>query len=191
MPITTEIREDHKLDLAAEVLRSGGSIRLQALGTSMLPAIWPGDLLSIESKPGEGVVPGDLVLVARDQRFFIHRLIEKHNSRWITRGDSMPQNDAPVADAQVLGKVSAIHRRGGTVTSDRRRSLLHRALAGILCHCDSIRNMALRIHSFRQRGSIFAAPTSRRLSWGRPRRHQRGQDALATAGKMPALQEPR
>jgi len=32
------------------------------------------------------------------------------------------------------------------------------------------------------------APPSGRLSWGRPRPHRRGQDALATAGKMPALQ---
>src|SRR6202451_4853522 len=116
--LTTEIRENHKLDLAAEVLRSGGSIRMQALGTSMLPSIWPGDVLRIENKVGEEAVPGDIVLVARDRRFFIHRLIEKHNSQWITRGDSLPQNDAPVAEGQVLGKVSAIHRRGrGIVAS--------------------------------------------------------------------------
>src|SRR5271157_1377561 len=91
--VMTEIREGHKLDLAAQVLSSGGAIRLQALGTSMLPSIWPGDVLSIEHKPGEEIVPGDIVLVARDGRFFIHRLIEKHNSGWITRGDSLPQPD--------------------------------------------------------------------------------------------------
>jgi hypothetical protein len=154
--LTTEIRENHKLDLAAEVLRSGGSIRLQALGTSMLPSIWPGDVLRIENKAGEEAVPGDIVLVARDHRFFIHRLIEKHNSQWITRGDSLPQNDAPVAESQVLGKVSAIHRRGNAVIPGRRLSLLRRALAEMLCHCDSFRNIALRLHSFRH--SIFVAP---------------------------------
>jgi len=191
MPVTSEIREGHKLDLAAEVLRSGGTIRLQALGTSMLPSIWPGDVLSVENKSGEQAIPGDIVLVARDRRFFIHRLIEKHNSRWITRGDSLPQNDDPVAEAQVLGKVSAIHRRGHAVIPGRRLSLLRRALAEMLCHCDSFRNIALRIHSFQRRGSILVAPPSRRLSWGRPRPDWRGQDALATAGKMPALQEPR
>jgi Peptidase S24-like len=190
MPFTTGSPAGHKLDLAAEVLRSGGTIRLEALGTSMLPSIWPGDVLRIESKLGEETVPGDIVLVARDQRFFIHRLVEKQDSLWITRGDSLPQNDDPVAESQVLGKVSAIHRRGDAVASGRRLSLLHRALAGMLCHCDSIRNIALRVHSFQQRGSILVAPPSRRLSWGRPRPHRRGQDALATAGKMPALQEP-
>ena len=66
MAIMTEAREAHKLDLAAEVLSAGGTIRLQALGTSMLPSIWPGDVLSIERPPGQEIVPGDIVLVARD-----------------------------------------------------------------------------------------------------------------------------
>jgi hypothetical protein len=35
--------------------------------------------------------------------------------------------------------------------------------------------------------SLNVAPPSRRLSWGRPAPTLRGQDALATAGKMPAL----
>jgi hypothetical protein len=170
MTVTTEIREGHKLDLAAEVLRSGGAVRLQALGTSMLPSIWPGDVLSIDSKHGEETVPGDIVLVARDRRFFIHRLIEKHDSHWITRGDSLPRNDAPVAEAQVLGKVCAIHRRCGVVIPGRSLSPLHRALAGMLRHWNAFRRIALRIHSFWQRSGsvdVLVAPPSRRLSWGR------------------------
>lgn len=151
MAVMTGVREAHKLDLATEVLRAGGTIRLQALGTSMLPSIWPGDVLSIERKPGEGMVPGDIVLVARDSRFFVHRLIEKHGSRWITRGDSLPQNDAPVAEVQVLGRVSLIQRKTGVIAPNPRVSLLGRTLARILCHWDSFRNLAVRIRSFWQR----------------------------------------
>jgi hypothetical protein len=154
MPFATEIRADHKLDLAVEVLRSGGAIRLQALGTSMLPTIWPGDVLTIENKAGEESIPGDIVLVARDQRFFIHRLIEKRHSQCVTRGDSMPQNDAPIAEAEVLGRVSAIHRRSGDVVPNPRVSLLAHSLAWMLSHSDSFRNVALRIRSL----SISVAP---------------------------------
>jgi len=150
MSHTSEIREAHKLDLATEILRSGGAIRLQALGTSMLPSIWPGDVLCIESKSGEAS-PGDIVLVARDRRFFIHRLIEKRDSQWITRGDSLPQNDAPVAEPQVLGKVRAIHRQTGDVIPGRRVRPLVRALAWVLCHWDSFRSIALRGHSVWQK----------------------------------------
>jgi|SRR5579863_5495931 len=153
MPVMTEAREYHKLELAAEVLRSGGAIRLQALGTSMLPSIWPGDVLSIEHAPGKDVVPGDIVLVARDGRFFVHRLIKKRGSHWITRGDSLPQNDPPLAEAQVLGKVSLIHRKTGDIVPGPRLSVPGRALAWMLSRWDLFRNGSLRIHSFRQRGA--------------------------------------
>jgi hypothetical protein len=148
MPVMTEAREGRKLDLAAEVLRSSGAIRLQALGTSMLPSIWPGDVLSIENKSGEEILPGDIVLVARDRRFFVHRLIEKRNSQWTTRGDSLPQNDDPVAEVQVLGKISTIHRKRQAISPNPRVSLSIRTVAWMLCHCDSLRNITLRIHSF-------------------------------------------
>ena len=186
MPAMTEAREDHKLELATEVLRSGGAIRLQALGTSMLPSLWPGDVLCIEHATGKDMVAGDIVLVARGGRFFVHRLIEKDEPQWITRGDSLPQNDPPLAEAQVLGKVSLIRRTTGDIVPQPRLSVFGRALAWMLCRSDLIRNFALRIHSF---WSLLVAPPSRRLLWRRPRPHLQGQDALATAGKMPALQE--
>jgi hypothetical protein len=193
LAIMTEARESYKLDLAAEVLSQGGTIRLQALGNSMLPSIWPGDVLSIESKSGKEIVPGDIVLVARDGRFFIHRLIERHNSIWITRGDSLLQDDAPVAQLQVLGKVALIHRKSGEIVPKPRVSRFGSTLAWILCRWDFFRNVALRIHSIWSSGwfDIPVAPPSQRLSWGRPRPHWRGQHALARAGKMPTLPEPR
>jgi SOS-response transcriptional repressor LexA len=146
MAVTTEVRADHKLDLAAEVLRTGGRLRLLALGNSMLPSIWPGDVLCIEHKSGEEVVPGDIVLVARDGRFFVHRLMEKCTSGWITRGDSLPQNDPPVEETQVLGKVCFVHRKNGMLIPSSRASLAKRMLACTLCRWDLLRNVALRMH---------------------------------------------
>ena len=150
MAVMTQVRADHKLDLAAEVLRAGSSIRLQALGTSMLPAIWPGDVLCIERKSGAEMVPGDIVVVAREGRFFIHRLIEKRESGWVTRGDSLPQNDPLVEEVQVLGKVSSIQRKNGA-SVPRSLSWLKRALARMLCRWDLLRNVVLRVHSLRDR----------------------------------------
>ena len=154
MPALTEISETHKLDLAAEVLKSGGEIRLQALGTSMLPSIWPGDVLCIEHKAGGEMVRGDIVLVARDSRFFVHRLIERSELGWLTRGDSLPQNDEPIAEAQVLGKVSLIHRKTRATVPERRVSLFKRMLAWLLCRCDFLRNLALRFHSWWRGGAL-------------------------------------
>ncbi len=139
-----------KLELATEVLSSGGAVRLRALGTSMLPSIWPGDFLSIEGQSSEAIVPGDIVLVARDGRFFVHRLIEKYNFEWVTRGDSLPHTDQPVPEIRVLGKVSLIQRKAKVIVPSSRVSVLGRTFA-MLCRWDLFRNIALRVHSFRQR----------------------------------------
>jgi len=148
---TEETREDLELGLAAEVLRRQGTVRLKAWGMSMLPSLWPGDVLTIQSAQPDEVVPGDIVLVLRDSRFFIHRLIEKrscHDSRsWITRGDAMPHNDPPAAPSEVLGRVAVIRRAHRSFVPSRRISLPHSTLAWMLCRCGRFRNLALRIHA--------------------------------------------
>jgi len=183
MPVTTEAREVQKLELAAEVLGASGTIRLQALGTSMLPAIWPGDVVSIERKPADETVPGDIVLVVRDGRFFVHRLIEKRDCQWITRGDSLPHNDPAVGEAQVLGRVSRVHRTNRVIVPQPRLSVLGRILASLFCWSDVFRSFALRVHS------LWSVSCDLLLVPWPLRSHQRGQDAIATAGKMPALPE--
>ena len=40
--------EECKCSLAAEVLQSSGHLKLRATGASMLPTLWPGDLLTIQ-----------------------------------------------------------------------------------------------------------------------------------------------
>jgi signal peptidase I len=164
MPVLFDAYESHKLEMAAEVLASGGSIRLQALGTSMLPSIWPGDVLSIEHKLSHEIVAGDIVLVARQNRFFVHRVIEKNNVGWITRGDSVPQNDEPVAAVQVLGRVTLIHRKTKAIVPDSRVSAFRRTFAWTVCRWDLFRNIILRIHSFWQgRVGERSKPNAERL----------------------------
>src|SRR5437773_2244681 len=56
-------REAIKCDLASQVLRSTGELRLRALGLSMLPSLWPGDILSIQSCTFEDVAGAILCCV--------------------------------------------------------------------------------------------------------------------------------
>jgi len=152
MPLMTEHR-DHRLNLAAEILRAGGVIRIRGLGASMLPSIWPGDVLVIESTAGSQIIPGEIVLVERDARFFVHRLVKRLNSHCITRGDSVPQNDPPVDALELLGRVAEIHRKRRVIIPEPQVSLTVRALGWMLCHYDLLRNLALRIHAFQQNRS--------------------------------------
>src|SRR5262249_4486801 len=98
----------------------------------------------------------------------IHRLVKKRGSQCITRGDSLPQNDAAVAEVQVLGKVSAIHRADGKIAPASRLRPWQRAAAALLSHCDTLRNIALRLHGI----------SGTRLSWESPRPQRRQQDTL-------------
>ena len=141
-----------QLELAAALLRSGSTIRLRALGTSMLPAIWPGDLLTITPVLVEAVRPGEIVLSVRNGRFCIHRLVQVGSASgadWITRGDALADPDPGVPAAAILGYVSSI-ARGHRVLVLRSLTTFDRVFACILCRSDLLCKLVLRIHSLRQ-----------------------------------------
>jgi hypothetical protein len=69
-------RETVGCELAAEVLRSFGKLRLRANGSSMLPAVWPGDILYIQGQDAPAALPGDIVLFGREGRLVAHRVVE-------------------------------------------------------------------------------------------------------------------
>jgi hypothetical protein len=148
-----EAHENPKLDLAAEMLRGHGTVHIKAWGTSMLPSLWPGDLLTIHGAAHDEVVPGDIVLVLRDNRFFVHRLVEIRPSQdcdsLITRGDAMPDNDPPAAASELLGRVAGIRRGDRSFVPSRCVSQVNSALAWMLCRWVRVRSLAMRIRTAR------------------------------------------
>jgi signal peptidase I len=152
-PLTSKGKEDLKLSLVVEALRAYGMVRLQARGVSMLPALWPGDLLAIQSATPNDVIPGDIVLVLRGNQCFIHRLVRKQAGEnrfgFITRGDAMPDNDPPVATAELLGRVVEVCRDSRSFVPSRRVSFVRSAMAWMLCRFGHFRCLALRLHAVR------------------------------------------
>lgn len=100
--------------LARDVVRNFGEVRLRALGTSMVPSILPGDLISIQRASMSQISPGEVVLFERDGRVFAHRVIDTAGSpgtlQLITRGDRLCYNDPPVSAVELLGRVTSIER---------------------------------------------------------------------------------
>jgi signal peptidase I len=105
--------------LAGEVVRTFGEVRLRVFGTSMVPSILPGDLVSIHRASLQDISPGEVVLFLRKGRLFVHRVVDRkvmaatdipEESCLITRGDRLRQNDPPVSSPELLGRVVSIER---------------------------------------------------------------------------------
>ncbi|HXR23738.1 MAG TPA: S24/S26 family peptidase [Candidatus Binataceae bacterium] len=106
-------------ELLLASLRAGHAIRIRANGTSMLPAIWPGDVLTVAPSTAATPAPGDVALTLRDGRWVAHRVLERraHGGAvaLITRGDALDRADPIAVSTEILGIVVA--RNGQPIAS--------------------------------------------------------------------------
>jgi signal peptidase I len=149
LDINPQTREEGRCSLAAAALRSWGVVKLRARGVSMLPSLWPGDLLTVQSRRPEQVEPGELLLYMRQRRFFVHRVVSKRRVGnevvLVARGDCMPQDDPPVQSGEVLGKITEIQRAGLFFLPVRKLSRFRRIVAYMLCRWSLFRRVGLRL----------------------------------------------
>jgi hypothetical protein len=138
-----------KSDLAIEALRASGLLRLKVRGNSMLPSLWPGDLVTIAAQAFQNIQAGDIVLYWRESRFFMHRVRHKREIL-ITRGDCMSCDDPEVAASEVLGKVISLRRYGMELPAPR-LTWLRCMQASLLRNSDFLQRVALWKHAARLR----------------------------------------
>jgi signal peptidase I len=156
LDMNRQASEEGRCSLAAEALRTWGVLKLRATGVSMLPTLWPGELLTVQSCRAEQFEPGEIVLYMRRGRFFIHRVVRKQvtgdEAYLITRGDCMPEDDPPVRSGEVLGKITEIQRAGSVFLPARNLSPFRRIVAYMLCHWGLFRRVGLRLWGRCHRG---------------------------------------
>ncbi len=125
-----------KCELAADVVRTFGSLRFAATGWSMLPSVWPGETLLVDRVAPDQVRIGDVVLVGREGRLCAHRVVgtagDSQNPRWITQGDALPVPDPPVAANELLGRIAYSIRAGERVAVPAELSGLAKMIAKIV-----------------------------------------------------------
>jgi len=136
-------------ELVAEALRAGAETQVRVMGTSMLPALWPGDILVVRG--GLPVTPGDVVLFMRCGRLFAHRLVRHSAGELITRGDALAHCDPPVQVSELLGVMVGVVRRGLGRLPARSPSVVQRLAALAIRRSELIYRLALRWHSARSR----------------------------------------
>jgi signal peptidase I len=112
-------REKASKALVEEVVRSFGKVRLRVLGTSMAPAMLPGDLVSVRRAAPDEISAGEVVLFLQNGRLFVHRVVSRNvvsaagNTEepcLITRGDRLRHDDPAVSSKELLGRVVSIER---------------------------------------------------------------------------------
>jgi signal peptidase I len=104
-------------DLIADVARSQGKVHLKVAGASMVPALWPGDVVTVRRcEPGE-LRAGSIIVFRQNQRLVVHRLMHWREGCVVTRGDSHPCLDRPTPGGDVIGRVESIERDGREVSS--------------------------------------------------------------------------
>jgi hypothetical protein len=148
-------RETLKLELAAEVLRSSGELRFVARGASMIPSIFPGDVLIVRSQLADRARCGDVALWSREGRFYAHRVVRTGNvdgrTVIVTRGDALSQDDLPVGSDEFLGQVCGVVRRGKCVDLAGSATVGARVFRFLVRRSDGATKWLLRYSSLRWR----------------------------------------
>jgi hypothetical protein len=117
--------------LAGEIVRTFGEVRLRVFGTSMVPSIHPGDLLTIQRAGLSEISSGEVVLFLQKGRLFVHRVVDRKvavtaaglgGACLITRGDRLRHDDPPVFSPALLGRVVSIERDNRKVELPSHRS---------------------------------------------------------------------
>lgn len=136
-------------DLVEEIVRNFGWARVSVRGTSMTPAVQPGDLLTIQHTNVQEISIGQIVLYARHGRLITHRVVEKSGGpeapHLITRGDRVARNDSPVSPGELLGRVKFIERGGRRFQPADHPEVQRQLLCRMLRASDRATSLYLRV----------------------------------------------
>jgi hypothetical protein len=160
-----QVFESPKHALAQQLLIKSGRVQIRALGLSMLPCIWPGDVLTIQrvetrtdTAQTVDINNGDVVAVKRNDRWVVHRVTARSATHVVTRGDCVLENDSPVHIEDLIGKVVLVTRGNEQFVPRPALSWFQRWLAWMLCHFTFFRNTMLNFD--RARKASFCSEVS-------------------------------
>jgi hypothetical protein len=117
-------------DLVADVVRTSGKVQLKVAGLSMIPFLWPGDIVTVRQCDPSELQTNWIIVLRQRERLIVHRFLYWAGDSIVTRGDARPRYDEPVRATEVLGRVESIRRNGRQISLQA--SLWKRATASLL-----------------------------------------------------------
>ncbi len=97
-------------DLLAESLRRNGRVEFRVRGGSMRPLLRSGDVVMVQAARAKELTAGDVAVFYRAGKIFAHRVIRNTAAALLTKGDAFPDADSPVAQRELLGRVTGVRR---------------------------------------------------------------------------------
>lgn len=142
-------------ELAAEVFGRGGHFSFIARGSSMLPTLKDGDLLTAAYEDPFSIKKDDLLMYRTgDRRAAVHRVSDvsrasSHGEIFLS-SDSSPQDRYGISTEQVMGRIVSATRNGkpvriDTVTSGSPQTISAQLMTGFK---SSLRSTVKRVFSF-------------------------------------------
>jgi hypothetical protein len=129
------------LELLFSLLESGHTVRFQARGISMTPALRDGDTVTVSPISAHLIRLGDIVAAKSPLigRVVLHRAIKRESGGLVICGDNAGIPDGLVAKSAIMGKVICVQRKGQEVVLAKgleamilaflsRHGLLHRLI---------------------------------------------------------------
>lgn len=108
--------------LLCEAVSAFGQVRLRAHGSSMVPTIWPGEVLIVE--PARAVQVGQIVLASHGESLVAHRVVSLADAgdgvRLTTQGDSLGFREPLIPMCRVVGRITGVMRDGKKVMLESR-----------------------------------------------------------------------
>jgi hypothetical protein len=141
-----------KSEMASETLRAGRRLHLRAIGWSMLPTIWPGDVLVVENAASQNPGRGDIMLFRCGDRLVAHRVVKSDASgSVVVQGDAVSQPDAALGHSDLMGKVISIQRRTRQMQPRHELPGFSRVVAGVLRRSEWMARALAAAYRFAQR----------------------------------------
>lgn len=93
MPESTALGESARISLFIDLLNRLGEARFRATGSSMLPSVRPGDILTVHQCEMRDARVGDIALFTRDSRLFAHQVVAHSDGNLVTQGAAFPRRN--------------------------------------------------------------------------------------------------
>lgn len=83
---------------------------VKTFGHSMYPILHSGDIVYYKDVPFKNIQLNDIIVAKLKDHYVTHRVLHKHSTHLITKGDNLQKIDNPISPTQIVGVVYKVKR---------------------------------------------------------------------------------